>query len=506
MPKVLVIDDEVAGFRPALEEALDRYEVVCAPDGPSGLQRLTNDPEVAVVLLDVRMPARVGAEADREGLAVLKVIHERVPDLPVIMLTVFNDVDLIVQAVQAGAFHYLTKPPDLAKLRTLVARAIEHRALTRRLGLDRSAEAGTGGTPLRVTGPVPASGEAAGRRFGELVGAAPAMRAAYERIARVAPLNVPVLIRGASGTGKELVARELHRRSPRADGPFRAINCAAVAGELLESGLFGHRKGAFTGAHEDRKGEFQLAHRGTLLLDEIGDMETRLQAKLLRVLEDQRVTPLGASDPIQVDVRIISSTNKDLYALMARNTFREDLFFRLNVISIRLPSLAEHTGDLPLLADHFIRRFNAEFHTEIEGLSDAALERLARHSWPGNVRELANELRRAMVMAKGRLLTPDLFSLAGVGAPDDAGDLDAVWQRILDRSEPMTSITAFRNRYGEGLLRQVIARAVTQERDLRAAGRLLGCVGNVDEDREYDNFRRWLKRLGLSKKSILAGH
>lgn len=495
MPRVLVIDDEAAEFRPALEEALDDYQVVCASDGRAGLDRLARDSGIAAVLLDVRMPAQLGESSEREGLAVLQAIHERHPDLPVIMLTVFTDVDLVVQACQAGAFHYLTKPPDLAKLRTLVARAVERQALQRRLGLR---ENGVRHPDEKVSNTVSPPG-----RFGDLVGVAPAMTAVFERVARVAPLNVPVLLVGASGTGKELVARQLHALSPRADGPFRAINCAAVAGELLESSLFGHRKGAFTGAYEDRRGEFELADGGTLLLDEIGDMELRLQAKLLRVLEDQRLIPLGAADPIQVDVRIVSSTNQDLYALMAQNRFREDLFFRLNVIPIRLPSLAERPEDIAPLAAHFIERFNRQFGTAVEGLSDAALERLRRHAWPGNVRELANEIRRAMVMARSRVLTPDLFSLTGVGAPAESATVDSVWQRVINGDEPITSITAFRNQYGEGTLREVISRAVVQQRDLRAAGRLLGCVGNVDEEKEYDNFRRWLKRLGLSKKTIL---
>jgi DNA-binding NtrC family response regulator len=499
MSRILVIDDEVAEFRPALEEALDEHELICVSNGEEGLAQAGADAGISAVLLDVRMPPRLGTDPDREGLAVLTALRQRDPDLPVIMLTVFSEVDLVVEACQAGAFHYLTKPPDLVKLRALVARAVEQRNILKNAG--RGAEAVGGASVRALAGRLTAASLPTDAES-PLIGASNAMRLVRERLAKVAPLNVAVLVLGESGTGKELAARELHRLSGR-PGPFRAVNCAAIAGELLESNLFGHKKGAFTGAYEDRKGEFELAHGGTLLLDEIGDMELRLQAKLLRVLEDQRVTPLGASTAVQVDVRLVSSTNKDLSSLIAANAFREDLFFRLNVIPIRLPSLSERLDDLPLLVAHFVERFNQEFGLGVEGLSPTALARLEKHSWPGNVRELANEVRRAMVLAKGTLLTPECFSLAGVGAPSDAGNVDALWQRVLDGSEPMTSITAFRNRYGEGALREVMARAVIQEHDLRAAGKLLGCVGNVDEDKEYDNFRRWLKRLGLSKKTIL---
>jgi two-component system nitrogen regulation response regulator GlnG len=382
MPTVLVVDDE-PNVRYSIERSLrsDALDVVTAGTTPQALdvvQRRRPD----VVVLDIRL-------ANQSGLDVFDRIRDLDPRLPVILMTAYGTTDTAIEAMKRGAFEYLLKPLDFHQLREVVARAAELSRLRHVPAVFEEAEA---------------ADEAAVDR---IVGRCPAMQEVYKAIGRVAPLDVPVLITGESGTGKELVARAIYHHSRRSPGPFLTINCAAIPEALLESELFGHERGAFTGADRRRIGKFEQANDGTLFLDEIGDMTAGTQPKVLRVLQEQRFERLGGSETIQTDVRLIAATNKDLPGLVDAGRFRQDLFYRLQVFTISLPPLRERPGDLPLLVEHFLKVLNRTLGKQIRSVAPETLRLLERHDWPGNVRELYSALKYAVVQAAGDVLTPD---------------------------------------------------------------------------------------------------
>jgi two-component system nitrogen regulation response regulator GlnG len=382
MARLLVIDDE-PNVLYSLETALrsNALEVTVAETGRDGIDQVRKTPP-DVVLLDVRL-------GDMAGLDVFDRIREIDPRLPVIFITAFATTETAIEAMKRGAFEYLLKPVDLHQLRTVIDRAVEQNRLAR--------------VPARFEQEEqPEEGD-----VDCIVGRCAAMQEVYKAIGRVAPQDVTVLVLGESGTGKELVARALYQHSRRADKPFLAINCAAIPESLLESELFGHERGAFTGADRRRVGKFEQAHDGTLFLDEIGDMTPATQAKVLRLLQQQRFERLGGNETIQVDVRVIAATNQDLEEAVAAGRFRQDLLYRLNGFTLRLPPLRERRDDLPVLVEHFIRLSSRGLDRGSCSLSDEALRLLCAYDWPGNVRELQSAIRYALVQATSNVLTPE---------------------------------------------------------------------------------------------------
>jgi DNA-binding NtrC family response regulator len=376
-PVILVVDDDPGvreSFRLILE---DHYDVVDVPDGPSALDVVRASP-MDLVLLDIRLPGMDGIEV----LERIKAIDDRAE---VILVTAVKTVRTAVAAMKLGAFDYLTKPFEEDELLSLASRALERRTLEREVALLRSELART-------------------HDLDEIVGQHPVMERLHGLIAQVARTSTTVLITGESGTGKELVARAIHRYGSRREGPFVAINPAAIVESLIESELFGHERGAFTGAHQRKLGKFELAQGGTLFLDEIGTLRADLQAKLLRVLQEREIERVGGTRSIKIDVRVIAATNTDLKDAVSRGTFREDLYYRLNVVPIVVPPLRERAQDVPLLAEHFLRRDTRDFNKRIEGLSPEAVAALQAYRWPGNVRELENVIERCVVLGDGPII------------------------------------------------------------------------------------------------------
>ncbi|MBI1309755.1 response regulator [bacterium] len=383
MPRLLIIDDE-PNVRYSLEKGLgsESLEVITAESGRAGIELArTARPDVAI--LDVRLP-------DMSGLDVFQQIQEFDPRLPVIMITAFARSETAIVAMRQGAFEYLLKPVDLPQLRDVVLRAID-------LARLRNVPAVFEQSPDVDSGP----------QVDRIVGTSPAMQDVFKTIGRVAAQNVPVLILGESGTGKELVARAIYQHSHRSERPFLAINCAALPETLLESELFGHERGAFTGADRQRIGKFEQCHGGTLFLDEIGDMTPATQARVLRVLQDGRFERVGGNETVSTDVRIIAATNRDLDIMIAEGRFRSDLLYRLNTFTIRLPSLRDRIGDLPALVDWSVRVAARELNRAVPAVAPDALRQMAAHSWPGNIRELQSAVRYALVHAVGDVLTAD---------------------------------------------------------------------------------------------------
>jgi DNA-binding NtrC family response regulator len=380
---ILVIDDEET-LRKALERFLKEqgYEVTSAADGQAGLIQLKEKP-FDLLLVDLMLPQISGIEVIRKG-------REIQPGLVAIVMTGFGTIPSAVEAIRAGAYHYVTKPFDLEDIASLLKKALEHSQLKEEnLRLKKELREKYG--------------------FENIIGQSSRMQEIYSLVRKVAESESTVLIMGESGTGKELLARAVHFRSPRAEKPFVAVNCAAIPEGLLESELFGHMKGAFTGAVQTRPGKFELADHGTIFLDEIGDMSPKLQVKVLRVLQDRRFEPVGSNKTREVDIRIIAATNQDLARAVADGRFREDLFYRLNVIPITLPPLRERRDDIPLLIGHFLKKYNRENQREVTGFSPEALELLLNYRWPGNVRELENFVERLVILkGKGQIEAEDL--------------------------------------------------------------------------------------------------
>ena len=365
---VLVVDDE-RSLRELLQLLLEAegYRVLTAVDGESALELLAARPEIKLVIQDLRMPGM-------GGLALLRKLRSAYPRLPVLVVTAFSTWDDAVEAMRLGAYNYIRKPFDTENIRRLVRRALESQSLSVREG-ETSV-------------------------YREMIGNHRLMQQVYSIVQRIATTDSTVLIQGESGTGKEMVARAVHYRSHRAARPFVPVNCSAFTDSLLESELFGHRRGAFTGALEDRKGVFQVAEGGTIFLDEVGDMNASTQVKLLRVLEERKISPVGSSSLQPIDVRLVAATNKDMEEEVCEGRFREDLFYRLNVIPLQLPPLRERIDDVPLLVGHFLAKYSKRMGKNVSGISDGALRALSDYSWPGNVRELENIVQRHVALCE----------------------------------------------------------------------------------------------------------
>ena len=375
---ILLVDDDPTSLA-TLAEALREsdHTVETADSAAAAMEKLGRcDPEVLIT--DVRMEGQ-------DGLALLDMVKARCPDTAVILVTGYGTIESAVEAMRKGAFDYLSKPVDINKLELLIEKAVQTQRLVEenvRLKQQLSEKFS----------------------FGKIIGRSAPMRQIFSDIEQVAQTNATVLIQGESGTGKELIATALHHHSRRSDGPLVKVNCVALVDGLVESELFGHERGAFTGAHRTRKGRIEVAHTGSLFLDEIGDLSLATQLKLLRVLQEREIERVGGNRSIPVDVRLMAATNKNLEAEVESGRFREELYYRLKVIQLRLPSLRERAEDIPVLVDHFVRVFREEHEQQVEGVSPAAMKRLVRYPWPGNVRELRNMIESLVVMAKGTLI------------------------------------------------------------------------------------------------------
>ncbi len=429
--RLLIIDEDKALMPDLLRQAFpapaNRVQVVGT--GAEGLEHVRLDPP-DVILLDLRLP-------DQSGLEVYQQIRRIDARIPIIFVTMTRSANAAIEAMRQGAYDYLFKPLDPHQLRRVVGEALD---VARRQGQP----------------PVVAKTTADLNEDGAIVGSCPAMRELYKAIGRVAAQDVPILITGESGTGKELVAQAVYKHGPRAKAPFLALNCASIPENLLESELFGHEKGAFTGADRRRIGKFEQCNGGTLFLDEVGDMPLSLQAKLLRVLQEQAFERVGGSETIRTNVRLIAATHRNLKAWSAEGKFRADLYYRLSVFTIHLPPLRERGDDLPLLVRHYLRRFSRELGREVHEIAPEALERLRRCTWPGNIRELQSVLKQALLQARGTTLLPAFLPnlpgeasgsllppTSGVGDPDlkafirrclasGEGDLAAATHRKVD--------------------------------------------------------------------------
>jgi two-component system response regulator AtoC len=377
--RILVADDDKVSCR-LFTEVLEGegHEVSNAYSGEEALERLRGEP-YDLLLVDVRMPGIT-------GLDVTRTMRQEQPQLAIIVMTAFGSIETAVEAIQEGAVDYVSKPMNLDELKKIISRALGQRKLS---ALSRSKVKQLEDPEQQKT----------------IIGRSPAMVEVFKRVARVAPTKSTVLILGESGTGKEVIARSIHRHSDRAQRPFVALDCGALTETLLESELFGHTRGAFTGAVSDKKGVFQLANAGTCFLDEIGDISANMQAKLLRVLQEGEVRPVGAKEWLKVDVRLLAATNKNLTDLVQRGAFREDLYYRLNVVTIQLPPLRERPEDIDPLLEIFVRRYSELARKQITAISNEALERLKTYSWPGNIRQLENAIEQAVVLSTHPVLT-----------------------------------------------------------------------------------------------------
>ena len=388
--RILIADDDESG-RSGLAALLAMwgYEVQEAVDGKDALERAPGF-RPHVVVADMVMPVI-------DGIGLLKPLAAAAPEAAVILLTAHGSIETAVSAMREGAYDYMTKPVDPRRLRVLVEKAVEKVQVNREVTVLRR--------QLKET-----------RGLGPLLGVSPGMQDIYRLIEMAAPSPAPVLILGETGTGKELVARTIHELSQRAKGPFVAVNCSAIPETLLESELFGHEKGAFTGAIARRPGYFELADGGTIFLDEIAEMSSNLQAKYLRVLQDSQVRRIGGHDEVAVDVRVVCATNKDVVKAVQEGALREDLYYRVNVLTIALPPLRRRPEDIPLLAGAFMTEFNDKYERQVRGIDQAALKLLRDHAWPGNVRELRNVIERAVVSCEDGLITADCLPIAPLGA------------------------------------------------------------------------------------------
>jgi len=398
MPTLLVVDDEpsiLAAFRRAYRDSA--LQIRTAETATEGLA-LAQEYHPDVIILDIHLP-------DMNGLEVLRKLHELDARSPVIFITGKSTTDTAIEATKLGAYEYLLKPLELAQLRQVVDQAL---AISRKMHVPA----------------VVAEAEVVDDRADAIIGRCPAMQKVYKDIGRVAEQDVTVLIGGESGTGKELVARAIYQHSRRAAGPFLAINCAAIPEHLLESELFGHEKGAFTGADRRRIGKFEQCSGGTLFLDEVADMSPLTQSKMLRLMQEQRFERLGGNETIQTDVRVLAATNQDLEPLVASGKFRQDLYYRLSVFTIRLPPLRERGDDLIALVQHYLHRFNLEMLKEVQTVAPETLDLLRQYSWPGNVRELQSALKQALLQAVGPTLLPDFL-------PDSLRDKDHLLESAI---------------------------------------------------------------------------
>jgi nitrogen regulation protein NR(I) len=459
MGKILVVDDDLQ-LRQSFEKLLaqEGHTVFTAAHGEAALALVQAEPP-DLVIMDVRMPGMSGLEAFRR-------MHLLEPKLPVIIMTAFGTTETAIEATKLGAFDYVLKPFDIPDILALIDQALEAGRFMR--------------SRVEVDAVPTVSGDA-------LIGRSKPMQEVYKAIGRVAPTDATVLIRGESGTGKELVARALYHHSLRSDKPFLVINCVAIPETLLESELFGYEKGAFTGAINRRVGKIEQAHGGTVFLDEIGDMPFSVQAKILRLLQEKSIERLGGREPIPVDVRILAATNRDLEAALAEGRFREDLYFRLKVVTLWLPPLRGRPEDIPLLADYFLARFAKDMDFSNPGITSEAWPLLSNYPWPGNVRELANAMQKALIFSRGYPIRPEDVSQAigletGVPTLGDQQTYDTVrqWVRqalLFGGGENL--FDAFMDRFGSILIREAL-------------------------DLSGGNRSRAAKLLGLSRPTLLS--
>lgn len=417
-PTILIVDDE-KNTREGLARALRRnYNVLLAEHGARAIQLLQEN-SVDIMLSDVRMPGM-------DGLALMQRALARTPQPVCILLTAYGSVETAVEAMKRGAYDFLTKPVHLDRLDILVRRALREREVeseNKRLHEQLDAKFG----------------------LDQIIGQSAAMQEVFDTIRQVAPTRATVLVQGESGTGKELVAQAIHRLSPRARAPFIPVHCAALSHNLLESELFGHEKGSFTGATERRPGRFELADGGTLFLDEVGEIDPSVQVKILRVLEEQVFERVGGQDSLHVDVRLVAATNRDLKQMVDEGRFREDLFYRLYVVVIHLPPLRERVSDIPLLTQHFIRSLSDQNNKVVEGITPEAMDVLTAYPWPGNVRELRNALERMVVLSRGgKLAVRDIPAGIRDHTPRRGGIAVGANEMSLDEVEKQMIVRALR--------------------------------------------------------------
>ena len=452
--RLLLVDDDEVFLRP-LHRTLELadYEVLPVQSGEEGLDTLKVE-DVDLVLTDRRLPGM-------DGVALVRQVKTDHPDLAVVVMTAYGTIESAVEAMRLGAEDYLVKPFETAEMLLVIRRAIEFQALksANRRSIRRNQE--------RFT-------------FRKVVAKSGAMQSVFETLRSVVDLDTTVLIHGETGVGKELLARSVHYSGVRRDRPFVAVNCAAIPEELFESELFGSRKGAFTGASEHRRGHFQMAHGGTLLLDEIGEMPLHLQSKLLRAIEEKKVTSVGADRPVDIDVRFIVTTNKDLQAEVERGAFRRDLFYRLSVMPVRVPALRERPEDIPLLAQHFLEEAGRRLKRAVRGIVPDSLQALVRYPWPGNVRELENVIERAVIVSREDVLTGlerFLGGPAGAHAPVDLS--------LPFRDAKARVVEEFERAYVAGLLEA-------------NGGKLTAAAKHADMDPK--NFSDKMARYGLRRQ------
>jgi DNA-binding NtrC family response regulator len=461
--KILVVDDDTVVLK-AVTQILQRegYPVVGIDDAVEGLTA-AKDPSIDVAVLDINMP-------HLSGMDLLKAIKAERPDVEVIMMTAYATVETAVEAVKAGAYDYLTKPfENIDDLSLTVGKAAERKALKDRTRALEEA--------LTVRS-----------QFEDLIGQSSQMRAVFKLVETVSHSTATVLIQGESGTGKELVARAIHYRSPRKDKPFVAVNCSALTETLLESELFGHMKGAFTGATNNKKGLFEAADGGTIFLDEIGDVPPATQVRLLRVLQEGEVKRVGANDPVKVDVRVIAATHVDLNRAKSEGKFREDLFYRLNVITIDLPPLRDRPEDVPLLAHHFLKMYAAKLAKKVTGFTPRAMEALTVNRWTGNVRELENVIERAVVLTSNEVLDVEDLPPGFQESPQAGSPVEVFSLAHLPYAQAKRlAMRAFERRYLTALLEK-------NNNNVSSAARAAG----VDRS----NFRRLLKQYEVAGRTM----
>lgn len=437
--KVLVVDDEQS-HRTMLKAVLSKegYEIFEADDGISAIKAVEKEP-FDLILMDIRM-------TDMDGIEAMREIKKISPAIPVVMMTAYASVKTAVEALKSDAYDYLTKPLDIEELKILIQKALEHYRLHEENVLlkERLAD--------RFD-------------FSQIIGKSRPMKALFETLSLISPSDATVFIYGESGTGKELVANAIHQNSPRAEKAFIKVSCAALPETLLESELFGHERGAFTGAFSRKAGRFQLANGGTLFLDEVSEMSWATQVKLLRVLQEREFEPLGSTKTIQVDIRLIAATNKDLEAEVKEGRFREDLFYRLNVIPVRLPLLRERKEDIPILAEHFFRQYQERNRSGTKGFLPKTMDTMVRYDWPGNIRELENAIERAVLLCRGEYILPE--------------DLPPYVQGAENTGHPMVSVPS-------GMPLKEVEREV-----------ILQTLADTDGNRTHT-----AKMLGISRKTL----
>jgi len=469
MNRVLVVEDEKS-MRDLMSLMLRKegYAVEVADSGTQAASRIAKDPVYDLVITDVSMPGMTGLE-------LLRHVRRVSPESSVILMTAYGSKETAIEALNEGAAYYVEKPFDLDEMKVVARRTIDQKRIA-----SENADLKSENRGLKA--------ELKGRyRFDGLVGRSGKMKGIFQLIERVAGTGSTIVISGESGTGKELIARAIHYNSGRGDQAFVSINCGALPDELLESELFGHMKGSFTGAVMTKKGLFEVAHSGTIFLDEIGETTPAMQIKLLRVLQERVIRRVGGTEEIPVEVRVITATNQDLEKMVREKTFREDLFYRINVIPIRMPALREKPEDIPALAEHFLEKYKASMGKSLQGISEEAMERLEAYHWPGNVRELENVIERAVALEPGNVIQADSLPRELRGEHGGRGELDVV---LRDSGIDLES-------HLEDLRRRYMAEAMERAHGVQTrAAEILGMT--------FRSFRYFAKKYGLTRGEMAS--